>query len=105
MMDWSTLMLEGLLEARQLGEQDFPRAWRRATRRAEAAGVRRPRDFTATSNEEDEGWLPFSTFFRKACEREWCGRVHTDFLNLRGMLEDSGLEGRHVGNERVLLIA
>lgn len=82
-------MLDLLLEQRAAGETEFARAWRRASRQ-----IPRPRDFTHPEL-DDPGWMPFSTFFRVACEREWRGVVFTDYLGLREMLEDGGLSTAH----------
>lgn len=98
-------MLEGLLEARGAGEREFGRAWRHAERRARACGVQRPRDYVSVT--EDPDWLPFSSFFRRACRREWDGEVYADYLGLRELLEDSGLDGGRpvYGAERTVLLA
>lgn len=90
---WASLMVELLVEERRLGELDFATAWRRASARARAQGVRRPRDYYGFNPEsaDDPGWLPFSSFFHEACEREWEGRVTGDWAGLPGMLEDAGL--------------
>lgn len=108
-MTWTSTMLEGLLEARASGEQDFARAWRHAERRARGLGVARPRDFIskARDEQEDEGWLPFSSFFRHACRAEWEGRVVGDFAGLREMLELPRIDEARspYGSERTVLLA
>ena len=99
-------MVEQLLLQHARGERDFARAWRRAQVVCRAAGWPRPRDFY--KGPADEGWLPFSTFFRRQCEREWHGRVHVDYAGLREMLQDSSLSmntDQQRAHERVTLIA
>lgn len=104
---WHEQMVQLLIEQRRAGELDFGRAWRRAQA---ACSSPRPRDFVVNGNADDEGWLPYSTFVRHACEREWHGLVHTDFLHLRELLEDSGLSSatpreKIVGASRVQILA
>lgn len=87
-MSWQHAMLEGLLQARAGGEVDFARAWRSAQRKARARGFSKPRDLRAPEW-ADEDWLPFSAFFRRACESEWCGRASADYAGLRDLVGDA----------------
>lgn len=103
-MSWEHTMLEGLLEARAGGERDFARAWRHAERRARAAGVLRPRDYIARGD-QDEDWLPFSSFFRRACQREWEGRAHADFAGLRAVIEEAASDDVRGAEQRTVLLA
>jgi hypothetical protein len=110
---WDTRMVELLIHARRAGEHDFGRAWRWALEVARREGLGRPQDFRGESQarrEGDEGWLPWSSFFRRACQREWNGQVKADYLGLPELLNDSGLStssdaGAETQNSRVQLIA
>lgn len=102
-MSWTHTMLEGLLEARAGGEVEFGRAWRHAERRAKARGVTRPRDYLGAGPEDDPEWLPFSSFFRRACCAEWEGRVGADYLGLRELIEGRAEDGPPPG--RTVLLA
>lgn len=100
-------MVAGLLAERQAGELDFARAWRHASNRAAAEGITRPRDFIL-GDDADEDWLPFSTFFRFACEREWHGLERVDYAGLRAVIESPAPApaGTPVpGSRRVVLLA
>lgn len=85
-MTWHEQMVQLLLEQRRQGVTEFGLAWRRAS-----AVCPRPRDWYMRGHEMDDGWLPFSTFFRQACKAEWNGLVDVDYLGLREMLEASSL--------------
>lgn len=86
--EWSAAMVRLLLEQRAAGVVDFASAWRKAAAKGRAQGVVRPRDYYGGGRRDDPDWLPFSSFFRRACEREWYGQVRLDFANLRELLAD-----------------
>lgn len=92
-VSWSSTMVEGLLAARAGGERDFMRAWRWAQARAEERGFPRPRDLTPPPDAGDD-WLPFSTFFRRACEREWEGRASMDYAAMPNIGRESSVAAR-----------
>lgn len=87
MLRWDTEIVALLVELRAMGERDFDRAWRLASRIARERGLSRPRDFTGHDGET----IPFSTWYREACRREWCGLVAADFQGLRELLMDPGV--------------
>ena len=78
-MSWQHDVVDGLLEQRAAGVRDFGTAWRRATR-----GLQRPRDWINADSE----LVPFSTWFRGACQREWDGQLYADYINLRDLVGD-----------------
>lgn len=80
-MSWQHDVVDGLLEQRAAGVRDFATAWRRATR-----GLQRPRDWVGG----DHLGIPYSTWFRAQCQREWDGECCADFINLRDLLGGEG---------------
>lgn len=105
---WAGAMLDLLIEEKAMGEIDFAAAWRRASNRAQAKGISRPRDFAHVARDDDPGWLPYSAFVRRAYEREWYGQVRSDYIHLRDLLVEephdaSARRGRHLTSHTVLL--
>jgi len=71
-------MVKILIEMRQV-EPSFAAAWRRAEDCLAARDVRPPHPpVVRESSDEDEGWMPFSVFFKRACAREWTGTATWD---------------------------
>lgn len=100
-MRWQEDVVKGLLSARAAGVTDFAAAWRRAT-----CSLQRPRDWVNT----DSDLIPFSTWFRCACQREWEGQLHADYINLRALLDDetatsSRVRTQATSTERAIVIA
>ena len=100
-------MVRFMREQRATGVLDFDTAWRRASNRCRLLGKPRPRDFNRAPQNDDEGWLPYSTFFRAACRRYWNG-YELDVAGLPDLLlhlADAQLERHEVGDLRAHLIA
>jgi len=100
-------MVAFMIDLRAAGVEDFDLAWRRASARCRFLGKPRPLDYNRAPQNDDEGWLPYSTFFRHACRRYWNG-YDLDVAGLPELLlhlADAHLERHDVGDLRARLIA
>jgi hypothetical protein len=83
-LPWAREMTALLAEQRQAGVIWFPVAWSRASNLCTRP---KPQDRSGARCHDDHGWLPFSEFFQRACEREWNGQVRHDYAGLRELVD------------------
>ena len=80
---WTGRVVDGLIQLRADGETDFEFAWLVVACVAGKWSQKIGRGLP-----DDDEYLPFDAFFRRACEREWYGEDHVDYIGLVQLLVD-----------------